>query len=128
MERKLKPEWSSEERKAGEETHRVWEEFFSASEPEKGGEASAHPSAEELRVADVRNRHEAALLAYPNVVGVSEGIKTKGAKPTGEHCIIVLVERRIPVAELERNAILPAEIEGILVDVVETGRIEPLGG
>lgn len=127
MKQELKPSWSEEQRAAGEQLRQAWEEFFSAAGTAE--ETSKHPllgRAEELRIAEVRARHEAELLRYPNVVGVAEGIRTKQGKPTGEPCLVVYVERKIPRAKLEKSEILPTEIEGIPVDVVEVGKVEPL--
>jgi hypothetical protein len=36
------------------------------------------------------------------------------------------VERKIPRAKLDKSEILPSEIEGIPVDVVEVGKVETL--
>ena len=81
---------------------------------------------EALKQAEVRTRHEAELLRYPNVVGVDEGIRTKDGVPTGERCLVVYVERKVPRDQLAEAEILPGEIEGVSVDVVETGEITPL--
>ena len=48
-------------------------------------------------MAAVLARHEAELLRYPNVVAVAPGIRTKRGRPTGEACVVVYVERKIPV-------------------------------
>ena len=74
--------------------------------------------------ADVRARHEAELMRYPNVVGVADGIATRGGKPTGEQSIVVYVSRKVPASELAADAVLPTEIDGVRVDVVEAGLIE----
>jgi hypothetical protein len=119
--------WSEEEQAAGEQQRQAWEEFFSAAET--ADETSEQPplgGAEEPRIAEIQARHEAELLRYPNVVGVADGIRTKGGKPTGERCLVVYVERKIPRAELEKSEILPSDIEGIPVDVVEVGIVEAL--
>jgi hypothetical protein len=65
-------------------------------------------------VAQVLERHTPRLMSVPGVVGTAEG--ECGGKP----CILVLVERMTPVL---RQAI-PAELEGIPVEVRESGRIE----
>lgn len=67
-------------------------------------------------IAAVQARHERELLRYPNVVGVA----------TGESGLLVLVSRKVPEQELAPDERLPREIEGVPVDVVETGPIEPL--
>ena len=126
MKRELKPHWPEDQRAAGQTFGQAWEDFFSASD---AGEHPNQPSlgeAQRSKIAEVRSRHETELLRYPHVVGVSEGIRTKHGKPTGEPCLVVLVERKIPAGELDPGGILPREIEGIPVDVVEVGRVEPL--
>lgn len=65
-------------------------------------------------------------MRYPNVVGVADGVGMRAGKPTGEDCIVVYVERKVPKSKLEKGEVLPRRIEGVLVDVVEVGRVEPL--
>ena len=127
VKQELEPSWSEEQQAAGKQLRDAWEEYFTAAETaEEPSERLLLSRAEELRIAEVRARHETELLRYPNVVGVAEGIRTKGGKPTGEPCLVVYVERKIPRAKLDKSEILPREIEGIPVDVVEVGRVEAL--
>jgi hypothetical protein len=79
-------------------------------------------------VAAVQARHERELLRYPNVVGVATGTPTRGGQPaSAEPCLLVLVTRKLPPSELGPGELLPREIEGVPIDVVETGGpIEPL--
>jgi hypothetical protein len=74
--------------------------------------------------ADVRARHEAELMRYPNVVGVADGIATRSGESTGEQCIVVYVSTKLPASELAAEAVLPRELDGVRVDVVQVGRIE----
>jgi len=76
-------------------------------------------------VAAVQARHQQELLRYPNVVGVATGTPTRGGRPTGETGLLVLVSRKVPASELEPDELLPSEIEGVPVDVVEAGQIRP---
>jgi hypothetical protein len=78
------------------------------------------------KVSEVRARHEEELLRYPNVVGVATGVKSTGGRPTGEPCLVVYVEKKVAEEDLDRDQRLPAEVEGVPLDVVEVGRIEPL--
>jgi hypothetical protein len=78
------------------------------------------------KLSDVRARHEDELLRYPNVVGVATGTRTRRGEPTEEACLVVYVERKVPAESLASGELLPAEIEGVPVDVVATGPIEPL--
>lgn len=125
MKTELKPSWSKEQQAAGEQVRQAWEEFFSAAE-EETPEQLLLGRPEEQRIVAIQARHETELLGYPNVVGVASGIRTKGGKPTGERCLVIYVERKIPRDKLGEREILPSEIEGIPVDVVEAGRVEPL--
>ena len=77
-------------------------------------------------VAAVQARHEQELLRYPNVVGVATGTPTRGGRPTGEPGLLVLVSRKVPASELQPDELLPSEIEGVRVDVLEAGQIRPL--
>jgi hypothetical protein len=65
-------------------------------------------------VAQVLRRHTDRLMSLPGVVGTAEG------ECAGKPCILVLVERVTPAL---RQAI-PAELEGVPVEIRETGRIE----
>ncbi len=127
MKREIKPSWSKEQQAAGKQMHQAWEAFFAAAE--KAENAPVKPlldCAKEQRIAAIQARHESELLRYPNVAGIATGIRTKGGKPTGEPCLVVYVERKIPRANLGKKEILPRKIEGIPVDVVEAGKVEPL--
>jgi hypothetical protein len=131
MRRDLGPHWSDEQRAAGERLRRSWEEFFTAGlgqrgEGEPSGREPSLPRVEDLSFAAVRARHEASLLGYPNVVAVAEGVRTRRGRPTGERCLVVYVSRKVPRPELRPNEVLPAEIEGVPVDVVEAGPVEAL--
>lgn len=65
-------------------------------------------------VAGVLQRHTSRLMSLPGVVGTAEG------ECAGKPCVLVLVERMTPAL---RQAI-PAQLEGIPVEIKETGRIE----
>jgi hypothetical protein len=127
MKKVLKPIWTEEQQAAGERMRKAWEEFFSnAEKPKQTSESPLLGRPEEQKIATVRARHEAALMRYPNVVGVAEGFRTRRRKPTREPCLVVYVERKIPESKLKKSEILPRKIEGVPVDVFEVGKIEPL--
>ena len=73
------------------------------------------------RAQDVKRRHEAELLRKPNVVAVGIGFRTRGGQPTQEVCIVVSVKTKVPAAQLKRSDLLPTSIDGVPIDVVETG-------
>jgi hypothetical protein len=65
-------------------------------------------------VTQVLERHTDRLMSLPGVVGTAEG------ECSGRPCILVLVERVTPSL---RQAI-PSELEGIRVEIRETGRVQ----
>jgi 1-acyl-sn-glycerol-3-phosphate acyltransferase len=67
-------------------------------------------------VAEVLSRHSGRLLAIPGVTGTAEG------RCGGQPCILVLVVRRTP----ELADLIPDELEGIPVEIRETGPIHAL--
>lgn len=124
MDKDPPPTWSAEQKAAGDQMREAWDEFFRAGPARRTDESFGGGDA---RLLDVRTRHESELMRYPNVVGVADGVRMRGGKPTGEPAIVVYVERKVPRQDLPERDLIPAEIEGIPVDVVETGRITPMG-
>jgi hypothetical protein len=121
----LGPSWTPEQIAAGERFKQSWLDFF-------GRAGAAAPQvltgldAEAGSRAAVRARHEARLLAYPNVVGVTEGTRMRKGRLTNEPVIAVLVSRKVPRKSLTKASLLPSHIDGIPIDVVEVGPIEAL--
>lgn len=121
------PQWTDEQIEAGKRNRQAWEEHFSAADPVKTEKEPFKLTSEEaVKLAKIRAHYEPELLRYPNVVAVGESVQTKRGKPTGRPCIVVFVERKIPRDQLGEDEILPEELEGIPVDVVEAGGIVAL--
>ncbi len=76
------------------------------------------------RASEVRARHESELMAHSGVVGVGIGFRQRSGAITEEIAIVVMVVAKRPLPDLEPGEVLPSELEGVPVDVVETGRIE----
>lgn len=66
------------------------------------------------------------LLAMKNVVAVGIGEKAVAGKPIGKLALVCSVEKKVPLAELKKTDIIPKEIEGIITDVIESGKIKAL--
>ena len=129
MKATIGPQWSKKEIRAGQKMHQAWEEFFAAEDEKRDAEKAMKRTKAALaggEVARVLSRHEVDLLRYPNVVGVSEGVRMSGGRPTGEPCVTVLVDRKVPESDLAKDEILPRKIDGIVVDVVEVGEVVAL--
>ncbi|MCS6909661.1 MAG: hypothetical protein NZM11_03720 [Anaerolineales bacterium] len=78
------------------------------------------------RAIAVKRRHEASLLRLPNVVAVGVGRRVRGGAFTDEICIIVSVRKKMPAAQLDCRDLIPTMLDGVPVDVVETGEIAAL--
>lgn len=78
------------------------------------------------RALDVKRRHEQELLRKANVVAVGVGFCKRGGVQTKEVGIVVSVKNKVPLSELKPRDVLPAQLEDVPVDVVETGEIRAL--
>ncbi|MBK8022682.1 MAG: hypothetical protein IPK19_14925 [Chloroflexi bacterium] len=70
--------------------------------------------------------HEEALLSKRNVVGVAVGYKNQEGATQGDVAVVVLVERKLPIAALSVDDMVPRELEGMRTDVVEVGVLRAL--
>jgi len=77
-------------------------------------------------IRQVMSRHQAALLGKRNVVGVGIGFKEKNQQLTDEIAIVVSVKHKLPQNEIGGADLIPAELEGVPVDVREVGEIRAL--
>ena len=79
---------------------------------------------EEIRA--VKDRHEAGLLKKKNVVGLGIGYKEVEGQETGLLSLVVMVRKKESPSQLDATDLVPAEIEGVPVDVKEVGKIVAL--
>ena len=73
------------------------------------------------RASEAQQKYTDKLLNYPNVVGVAVGYITRGGERTPEIGLIVMVDQKLPVAQLAPADVIPRELDGVRVDVQETG-------
>ncbi len=78
------------------------------------------------RVRAVKSAHEADLMSRANVVGVGIGYRYRGGKRTEQVALVVMVEQKVDQRTLNEADIIPAEIEGIPVDVQVVGRLRAM--
>jgi hypothetical protein len=76
------------------------------------------------RAIEVQARHTDALMEKPHVVGVAVGTKQVDGVDTGEMCLIVMVDEKVPDEQLNPEDRIPEEIDGVPVDVLVTGTFE----
>jgi hypothetical protein len=74
----------------------------------------------------VKAEYEEELMKKQGVVGVAIGYKHIDGKKTTQLCIICYVSKKRPAGELKAGDIIPEAIEGIPIDVVESGQIQAL--
>jgi predicted regulator of amino acid metabolism with ACT domain len=63
------------------------------------------------------------LMRLPNVVGVGIGQAQVNDTYTDTPAIVVMVERKVPADQLDAEARIPRELEGVRVDVQEVGQL-----
>jgi len=73
------------------------------------------------RIQSIQDRYTDLLMSKPHVVGVGAGMKQTAGQPTGELAVVVMVDQKVPADQLKQNDRIPDHIEGIPVDVQETG-------
>lgn len=78
----------------------------------------------------VMEAHRDALVGRPGVVGCGIAYRHRGDAPSGERCVVVMVEEKIPPAKLRgrRGGLIPPalEVDGgppVPTDVVEVGEM-----
>jgi len=73
----------------------------------------------EVNLADVLERHWEKLREFPNVLSVGLSKKFVKGVDTGLDSITVFVSSKKPKKLLSKKDILPSELDGVPVDVVE---------
>jgi hypothetical protein len=74
------------------------------------------------RALQVKRAHENELLKLPGVHSVSVQPKTTKGRRTTEFAIVVHVVKKKGPEDLKRNELIPAVIDGVSTDVVESAR------
>ena len=69
---------------------------------------------------EVKAQMRERLFAIPGVHCVAVGPKKTAGKPTGENAILVYVPQKRALGELEPAEVIPGEIDGVKVDVIES--------
>ena len=67
------------------------------------------------------------LFTLPNVVGHCTSTKKVKGQDTGQKCLCILVRKKVPLACLAADQVIPPVIEGRVTDVVEVGVVKALG-
>ena len=78
------------------------------------------------RAQAVKARYEKKLMRKRNVVGVGVGFRERAGQQTGDVCIVVSVRLKLSPDQLAPRDIIPAELDGVPVDVKVTGAFRAL--
>jgi hypothetical protein len=76
------------------------------------------------RAVRVKQDHEPELLAKANVLGVGVGLRQRAGIGETEVAVVVLVRRKLPASQLSPEDRIPAQIDGVPVDVQEVGDVK----
>ena len=81
------------------------------------------PQDETQRARAVKQAYASQLMAKANVVGVGVGFCQRHGQRTDQVGLVVMVNRKLPAAQLAPEDVIPHEIDGVPVDVQEVGEI-----
>jgi hypothetical protein len=73
------------------------------------------------RITEIQVQYADELMSKANVVGLGVGLRQTGGVTTEETCLVVMVSQKVPSEQLAPDDRIPKQIEGVPVDVRETG-------
>jgi hypothetical protein len=73
------------------------------------------------KITEIQARYADELMSKANVVGVAVGLKKTAGEYTTVMALVVMVSEKVPQSQLAPEDIIPNQIEGVPVDVQETG-------
>lgn len=73
------------------------------------------------RVTAVQTKYIDELMQKKHVVGVAVGLAQVAGSYTDEIALVVMVDKKIPRDELAPEDRIPHELDGVRVDIQETG-------
>lgn len=76
-----------------------------------------------VRATEVQSKYANDLMSKANVVGVGVGLVQRGGQLTSDVGLVVLVDRKLPIAQLATADLIPSMIDGVAVDVQEVGEL-----
>lgn len=73
------------------------------------------------RAQEVQEKYNDMLLAKAHVQGTAVGLATKGGAYTGEIAVVVMVDVKLPISQLDPQDVVPTRLEDVRVDVQAMG-------
>lgn len=75
----------------------------------------------QARITEIQVQYAHKLMEKANVVGVGIGLAKVAEDYTQEMALVVMVEKKVPLEELAEEDRIPSELDGVRVDVQQTG-------
>ncbi len=73
------------------------------------------------KAAEVQAKYANDLMSKPHVVGIAVGYTAQNGVSSSSIGVIVMVDQKIPFDQLEPEEQIPSQLDGVPVDVQETG-------
>lgn len=73
------------------------------------------------RASEAHQRYGEYLMRLPHVTGVAVGYTSKHGQRQPEIGLIVMVDEKLPAAQLAEDELVPRELDGVRVDVQQSG-------
>ena len=71
----------------------------------------------------VKDTYQEMLMAKAHVVGVGIGFAQRRFSVTNELALVVMVDEKVPAEDLDPEDVIPTELDGVPVDVQQTGEL-----
>lgn len=78
---------------------------------------------DKARISDIQARYSPQLMEKAHVLGTGIGYRQKGGQATDEMVLVVIVDQKMPLDQLDPQDIVPPSIEGVPVDVQAVGGV-----
>lgn len=76
----------------------------------------------ELKIIDVMKKHHSTLWKNPHILGFGRGLKITNSFMTSKPCLTIFVKKKLPQDSLDSSNIISSEIDGVITDVVQSGK------
>lgn len=73
------------------------------------------------KISAVQDKYSHRLLNMANVVGTAVGMKMVDDQVSDQMALVVMVSKKFPLDEVALDDRIPTELDGVPVDVIETG-------
>lgn len=74
------------------------------------------------RAKAVQEKYNDELMTKTHVVGTAVGLAIRQGHYTDQIAVVVMVDQKVTVSGLSAEDQIPGELDGVLVDVQETGQ------